>query len=166
MSELSTAVVAALADLIGKQAKAGRKDLPVGEHKVDAEVTLALSGMVNVLEDEVYVPTVKIPHKLAMALFLRYAGVTGPVAMAALVRAMTEALAVDALEGKAKKAAVEAIREVADLDAAEGVVAKALGELPKESRRGKVLVTAKLAVVAGDAVFSDASAAEPKSEVG
>lgn len=162
MSELSPIVLAALADLAGKKAKGNRDKLGVGEHDFEAEVTLKLSGSVNVLEDESYTPTVKIPHKLAMALFLRYAGVTGPAAMDALVRAMTEALRVEAeiegLKGKAKKAAMDAIREVADLDAAEAAVVKGLAELPKESRRGKVIVSASMEVVSGDAVFSDAPA--------
>jgi len=165
ISKLDPAVLAALANILGKDAKGGRENLEPGEYNIDAEVTLSVKGGIEVLEDESYTPTVKIPHKLAMALFIRYSGVTGPAAMNALVKAMTEALAIEALEGKAKKAAVKAISEVADLDAAEEVVAKGLGELPKESRAGKVIVNASVNVVAAGSEIEVSAGAEAEEKV-
>jgi len=168
--DLTPAVLAALAAELAKSAKDGRIMLDVGEHSVHAEVTLAIDGSVTVSEDEVYTPTTSIPLKLALALTLRYAGVTGPYAMAALVRAMTEAIAIDALTGKAKKSAEAAIGELADLDAAEAMVIAGLAEMPKKSRLGKVKVAAKVELVSasGDALTgaSDAvAAAAADSEV-
>jgi hypothetical protein len=165
-NKLEPAVLAALANVLSKDIKKVRDELKPGEYSLDAEVTLAVKGTVEVLEDEEYTPTAKIPHKLAMALFVRYAGVTGPLAMDALVKAMTEAMAIEALEGKAKKAALKAIGEVADLDAAEKVVIKGLGELPKESRNGKVNVSAKVSVVAAGSDIVVAEAAEAEEKVG
>lgn len=157
IADLDPAVLAALADLLSKGAKKSRGRLSAGAYAIDTEVTLAIKGGVRVGADEEYTPTSKMPHKLALALFLRYAGVTGPAAMEALTRAMKEALAIEALEGKAKKAAVKAIGEIADLAAAEKTVLAALEELPKSSRAGKVVVAANVNVIAaGPAVFSDA----------
>jgi len=168
--DLTPAVLAALAAELAKSAKDGRIMLDVGEHSVHAEVTLAIDGSVTVSEDEIYTPTTSIPLKLALALTIRYAGITGPLAMNALVRAMTEALTIDALTGKAKKTAEAAISELADLDAAEARVLAGLAELPKKSRMGKVKVVAKVEVLAasGDALVAIANedaAASEDSEV-
>jgi hypothetical protein len=166
-SRIDPEILAALANVLSKDAKGVRDCLPPGEYAIDSEITLAIKGKVDVLEDEEYTPTAKIPHKLAMALFIRYAGVTGPLAMDALVKAMTEAMAIEALEGKAKKAALKAIGEVADLDAAEDVVIKGLGELPKATRNGKVNVSADVRVVAaGPVVLVEGAVLETEEKVG
>jgi hypothetical protein len=131
-------VLAALGKALPKLAKKDRGSLKPGEYKVKGTVTLAYDGKVKVSEDESYIPTVSIPLKTALALFLRYSGVTGPAARDALIKAMTEALEIEKLSGKEKKAAIEAIREVADLDAAEKAVRAGLDELPLATRDGKV----------------------------
>lgn len=161
-------VLAAIAAELAKGAKESRDGLAVGEHPVCAEITLSIDGTVNVGEDERYVPTTSIPLKLALALTLRYAGVTGPAAMNALVRAMTEAIEIDALTGKAKKSAEAAISELADLDKAEAMVLAGLAALPEKSRKGKVRVDAKVEILSAsaDAVVRDvAGAASEDSEV-
>lgn len=123
-----------LAKVLEKSAKAQRDAVVPGKYAVDEELTLHVKGAVAVAEDAAYTPTADIPLKAALALFLRYSGITGPAAMDALVRAMKEAAAMN-------DEALKAIREMADLDAAEKAVNDALGELPKKSRRGAVKAT-------------------------
>lgn len=165
---LTPPVLAALAAELAKAAKDGRDDLPVGDHSVHAEITLSVDGGVSVSEDESYVPTTSIPLKLALALTLRYAGITGPLAMNALVRAMTEALTIDALTGKAKKSAEAAISELADLDKAEELVFAGLAAMPAKSRKGKVRIAAAVEILSASAnviVRDAADAASNESEV-
>jgi len=131
-------VYAALAKVFTKKAEEARKELEVGTHTVEAQVVVSLTGTVEVKEDLEYTPTTSIPHKATMALFMRYAGITGPVAMKALVQALTEAMEIGQLGKKAKEARLAAILELADLDAAEAVVRAGLGALPKATRNGAV----------------------------
>ena len=131
-------IVRALADVLGKESKKSRDQIKVGDHAIDTTVTLRVTGTVEVAEDEDYTPTTDIPLKLTLALFMHHAGVTGEHAMNALVKAMNEAMEVDALPAKEKKAKLAAIREVADLDAAEKRVRAGLDKLPAKSRHGKV----------------------------
>lgn len=132
-------IYTALARHFTKKAEECRQELEPGEHEVSAQVTVNLLGKVEVKEDKEYTPTTSIPHKVTLALFLRYAGMTGPAAMKALVRAVTEAGQIGRMNNKAaREARIAAIREVADLEAAEEVVRVSLGELPKAIRNGAV----------------------------
>jgi hypothetical protein len=133
-------VLTALGKALEKEAKEVRGELKPGDHVVEGEVTLCYTGTVNILEDETYTPTIAVPFKTALALFVRYAGITREAAMEGLVKAMKEAMETEKLTGKKKKEAVEAIRELADLAEAEERVREGLAELPKETRNGKVTV--------------------------
>lgn len=158
---LDPAVLAALANILPKDAKKGRGKLAAGEYAIDTEVTLAIKGAVKVSADEKYVPTIKVPHKLALALFIRYAGVTGEAAVKALTKAMTKALEIEKLKGQDKKNALAALAEVADLEAAEERLDAALFELPKAGRVGKVTVKAVVEVVAaGEVVLVEGEVAD------
>lgn len=141
---MDSVVTAALAKALEKLAKSGRDSLEPGTHRVDAEVTVTVRGTVKVGEDEEYSPTVGIPLKVAMALFMRYSGATGPNAMKALIRAMSEAMEIGRLPELQKAAKLAAIREVADLAEAEETVRERLGELPKATRKGRVQAKVKL----------------------
>lgn len=143
----SPVLTAALAKALERQAKAGRDRLEPGTHRVNTEVTLSVRGTVKVGEDEEFIPTVAFPHKLTMALFMRYAGATGPNAMKALVRALSEALDINRLPEAQKEAKLAAIREVADLAVAEEAVRESLADLPKATRRGRVSVKVKVDAV-------------------
>jgi len=163
--QLDPAVLAALANVLPKDAKKSRDGLAAGEHEIDTEITLAIKGKVNVSADEEYTPTVKVPLKVTLALFTRYSGVTGPAAMKALTKAMTEALAIEKMTGPDKKNALKAIGEIADLEAAEAQLDAALFELPKANRVGKVNVKAAVEVVAaGSVVLVEGEAAEDEAD--
>lgn len=123
-------IVAALARTLKKQ----KSDLTPGKHTVDAVVTLTIHGTVTVGESTFYRPTASIPLKSALALFMRYSGVTGPAAMNALVRAMSEAVTTPEAE----------LREIADLEAAEAQVRAGLERLPLAPRAGAVKVDVKV----------------------
>ena len=157
MENLNALTLTALAATLTKAAKARRNELTTGTHEIAETVTLEVNGEVRVLEGETYTPTADIPIKVALALFCRYAGVTGPAAMDALTRAMTEALAIDGLKGKAKKNAYAAIGELANLDAAEKRVRAGLDALPTKSRNGKV--SASVEVVVAEAQIIERKAA-------
>ena len=158
MTALTAIELTALSATVAKLAKDARSDIEPGDYTVGREVTLRVDGTVKVSADEDYTPTVAIPLKATMALFMRYAGVTGPAAMDALERAMTEALSLSALTGKAKKDAETAIHELADLSAAEAKVRKGLDALPTKTRMGKVAVKAQVAEVVG--AVADAASEE------
>lgn len=123
-------------------AKKAREELAVGKHSVD--FTVRVSGELTVGEDESYTPTVKVPFKAALALFVRYSGVTGDAALNALVKAFTEAVEADG-------DTVAALEASADLVAAEARLNAALGELPKATRKGKVLTKLVVEAVEDDA---------------
>jgi len=140
-AEMDKVVTAALAKELEKLATSGRNSLPVGKHTVDATVTLHVEGRVTVSADGDYLPTTSIPLKATLALFMRYAGVTGPLAMDALIKAMSEAITLD-------EEAVALLAEVADLDAAEAKVRAGLDALPRKPRKGNVTVKVAVTEVA------------------
>lgn len=110
----------------------------VGLQTVADTVTLKVTGSVKKGADYERTPTVSIPHKLAMALFLEKSGITREVAAAMLVDAMTEALN---LNEKGEEFVEAKLR---DVDAAEARVAAMLGQLPKVVVNGKTDVTANV----------------------
>lgn len=128
----------ALAAVLTKEAKDRRNELSVGKHTLSGQVTLDVQGVLSVESDHSYQPTTSIPLKTALALFIRYSGVTGPTAMDALVRAMNEALEINAMPKAEQKTAIEAIKELADLNKAEKTVLTGLAELPAQPRKGAV----------------------------
>ena len=111
--------------------------LPVGDHPFDA--LIHIKGMVRQGEASQYIPTTSIPIKMALALFVRYCGVTRDAALAALVQAMREALATG-------EKGADTIAEVALLDEAEAKVVAAIGQLPKKTRSGQVTLVGDLIV--------------------
>jgi hypothetical protein len=132
MNKINTATLVSLAKALDTELKS-REDLAPGIHAVSDSVNLTLSGSVEVNEPETYTPTINIPLKVTMALFVRYSGITGAAALKALEKAMSEALTLD-------KKAVKLISELAVLEQAEEKVTAMLGELPKAERKGKTFV--------------------------
>lgn len=120
-----------LAKLLEKQAKAARDSVEAGEHDIDETVMLHVFGTLNVADDQTYAPTVKMPWKTVLALFVRSCGATREAALAMLEAAMHAAL----LQGED---AAELIAASADLDEAEVRVQEALDALPPQVRRGAV----------------------------
>jgi hypothetical protein len=135
MKSISTKTLEAAKKAISSELKV-REDLTPGSYIVDEELHLKLDGSVTVNEPEKYIPTVSIPVKATLALFVRYSGITGDRALAALEMAMTEAL-------KLGDKAEEHIVEIAMLDNAEKKVKKMLGDLPKVDRAGKTIIKVK-----------------------
>ena len=145
---ISKAVIyQALAKVFAKKAAEARQGLEVGVHSVEAQVVVSLTGQVEVKEDLEYTPTTSIPHKATMALFIRYAGITGPAAMKALIQALTESMEIAQLGKKAKESRLAAIRELADLETAEAAVREGLGALPKATRNGAVTASVEVGPV-------------------
>lgn len=132
----SATTLLALNTAATKLAKDVRDSVTPGTYEVDEVVAFRVTGTVKVGEDETYTPTTSVPTKAALALFMRYAGVTGPHAMEALARAMREAAAL----GTDAKAA-KIIAEMHDVDATEAKVIASLEALPKATRKGKVSVS-------------------------
>jgi len=139
ISEVSTSILHILAKSI-KTELVKRDRLAVGKYNVMEVCNLQVEGTVNVFADEQYTPTTSIPMKTAFALFIKYSGVTGPAAMNALVKAMTEAAEIERSDSADKKTTLDALNELADLTAASEKVQKGLSKLPKETRKGKVTV--------------------------
>jgi len=129
-------ILLGLAKAIEKLAKTeeAREGCAPGAYQIDQEVVVHLSGSIKIGEDSEYTPTTSIPYKTAMALFVRYSGITGPAAMTALTRAMTEAIQLGA-EGAES---AEMVAAIADIEAAENVVQAGLDKLPKKTKAGTV----------------------------
>jgi hypothetical protein len=131
MRNISITALYALKKVVDGEIKK-RERITTGDHVVSDTVRISLKGTVKVCPDEEYTPTISIPHKTALALFLRYCGVTGEHALNALQRAMSDAIKLD-------KDAAKSLAEVAMLDEAEARVTAMLGSLPKDKRDGKVI---------------------------
>ncbi len=132
MDKLTQAV---LAKTLEKAAKKDRSVLPTGDFEVDTLVTLHVQGSIKIGEDTERVPTADLPIKTALALFVRYSGVTGEHALKALQRAMREAI-------ENGEDAAEGLAEATMLDEAEKRVRSTLEDLPKVSRKGRVTIKA------------------------
>jgi len=132
LKDINTTTLVSLVKALETELKS-REDLAPGIHTVSDSVNLELRGSVEVNESETYTPTISIPLKVTMALFVRYSGITGAAALNALEKAMSEALTLD-------KKAQKLISELAVLDQAEEKVTAMLGELPKAERKGKTFV--------------------------
>lgn len=147
MKNISLLSLLAVSKLVETEIKARGERPNVGRHTVSDEVRIGVDGTVNVSADEEYTPTVKIPLKVAFALFVRYSGITGEHALNALQKAMSEALTLD-------EEAQEKIAEIAVLDAAQQKVSDMLGSLPKAKRSGKVTIKV---TGAGDRILPEAA---------
>ena len=76
---------------VAKASFKGLERLPVGVHSVDTVVRI--KGTIKVGEDYERTPTVSVPLKETLALFIAYSGITRKAATDALVKAMNDALA-------------------------------------------------------------------------
>ena len=130
LSNVSTLTLTAAVKALGDEIKS-RDDLDPGSYSVNDSLSFTLVGNVSVNGKETYIPTIAIPLKVTMALFVRYSGITGDRALQALEQAMSEALTLGE-KGESH------VAEVAMLDKAEEKVKLMLGELPKKTRKGKV----------------------------
>jgi hypothetical protein len=120
-----------------KIADAARDTISVGKHEVD--FTVRVKGTVSVFEDTEKTPTVSIPMKETLALFIRYSGITGPHAVALLQRAMTDALAANE-NGEQNPQGTGAIADALPIieETMKTVVEPMLATLPKTPVKGMV----------------------------
>lgn len=122
-----------------KSAGACRDAMTVGrDQKVD--FTVRVKGYLDIFEDTEKTPTVSIPMKETLALFIRYCGVTREAAMGLLQRAMTDALAVKE-SGEQNHKGVGAIAEAMPIidEIEKTIVEPLLRTLPRTPVKGKVL---------------------------
>jgi len=124
----------ALAKLVGEKTKtfiAARAALTEGTHNVDC--TIRVTGTLHVGTDYDTAPTVSIPLKETMALFIAYSGITREHAINVLTRAMTDAIAAN---GKGKGALAEKLTVVEETmtRVEEDIIAL----LPRQDRKGPV----------------------------
>lgn len=144
---MDTATLIALAK--GLKAKG---ELPVGEHTVNADVTLHVEGTVKVGDDQMIAPTASLMSVEFLLLTLRAAGVTREAAMEA-ISSVADGYLVDWTGSKEDKKAAKAARKsaVAEFDP-EGKGAKVFDEfksqLPKIPRKGAVKFEGDVAEVA------------------
>lgn len=115
-----------------------RSELEPGVYGVNFKCQV--SGTLTIGEDEEYTPTVAIPLKTTLALFIRRMGITREHAIEALKSAMTDALrANDDLEGKNDRILAELSESEEIVDETMNMVNEMIGELPTKVRKGKVL---------------------------
>lgn len=108
-----------------------RETLLPGTYNVDTMVHV--KGTIKVGEDYLTRPTVSIPLKETLALFIAYSGVTGPHAIAALRLAMQHAIAED---GTGKGELETTMPIVAQTLAR--VQAEIIDQLPRQQRKGAI----------------------------
>ena len=143
MKSINTPALVAAHKALATEIKS-RADMEPDTYIVADTLTLDLKGSIVVNPEEKYTPTISIPLKVTLALFVRYSGITGAAALNALEKAMKEALT---LGDKAE----ESVREIADITQAEKKIKKMLAELPKETRKGKTLIEVECQGTAKDA---------------
>ena len=129
---MNNATIIALAKVVGaKESAAARNGLGIGRHEVD--FTVRVRGSMVVGADTNKIPTVSIPMKETLALFIRYCGITREAAMAILERAMNDALE----QGPQGAGAIaEALPMIAEIEAS--IVNPLLARLPKTPVKGAV----------------------------
>jgi hypothetical protein len=119
-----------------KSISEARKELRAGIYEVDTTVTI--KGTVKIAEDTEKTPTVSIPMKEVLALFIARAGITRESSVEILKSVMS-----DVLKDGGKVAGE--LAQAADVDSAYNeVVAEMLTSLPKTQVKGAV--TAKVEV--------------------
>lgn len=163
MSEntLSPEMTLALSKQLESLAKDMRDAVGPGEYEFEHHVSLVVKGKMTVDEDTMATPSNKIPWKTALALFMRYAGITGDHAQKALIKAMKEAADIEKLPDKAKKKkASEILRESTDLNEAEEKVQDALKTLKKVPRRGAVRPKVSVGVLGVKSIWMDEDSAK------
>jgi len=140
MTTLTNIEVTALNNLVAaKAAKAARDEVNPGEHAVD--FTVRVTGTVKVLADTEKTPTVSIPVKEVLALFVQRSGCTREHSLALLRECLTDALSAST-EGKG------AIEGAIDLDAEfKAAVADLTASLPKTPVKGAVKASLAVEVV-------------------
>lgn len=125
-------VTVALSQLIKKAAlDAARAALSDGRYQVDT--TVRVCGSLVIDPDCQISPTVSVPLKATLALFIRYAGITRETAIAHLTRAMTEAIQSGSKGEDALLAQCPAVEQTLAT-----VQDRVLSTLPKVTRKGRV----------------------------
>jgi hypothetical protein len=118
-------------------ATGARQMLTPGEYDIDQ--TLHIKGTIKVGEDYDTAPTVSIPLKETLALFIAYSGITGDHAKAALVKAMQHSISLTGTgQGELAKTMPVVNQTLAEVE--NDIIAK----LPRQPRKGAV--TSKLTV--------------------
>lgn len=131
--------ILALEKAAAKTAKSenARAQLAPGTYSVDALVKV--SGTLTVAPDTERVPTVSIPLLPALALALKYAGVTGQAARDAILRGVREAL-------EAGQAAADILPEGLETEVA-ALKKSIAAELPKTPVNGAVKFSGTIELV-------------------
>ena len=132
LAHIATAELEMLVKVLATELE-NREPMTPDTYTVSNKLTVAYNGTVTKNSEEEYTPTVKIAHKAAMALLVRYCGVTGDAALHALERAMRDSLAAD-------EKSEDYIIALADLKKAEKKVLASLAKLPKAKRQGKTII--------------------------
>ena len=112
-------------------AKRARKGLAVGEHNVD--MTVRISGRINVGADEQYIPTISMPWKETAALLLHRMGFQRDAAIAILVEIVGTAIGASG-HGQGSIAATMPLFD----EALAVVEQRVTSQLPMATRNGKV----------------------------
>lgn len=123
-----------------KEADLARAELSPGSYPIDCVVRI--SGNMTVAPDTEKVPTVSVPLKEVLALFIARAGITREASIKLLGECLT-----DALKGEATKAA-GAVAAAADIDQEFEKQTKALlASLPKTKVKGSVKTNLTVEVI-------------------
>lgn len=125
-----------------REAKAARSEL-LEETTYPVDLTVRIMGLLKVGKDYTTKPTVSVPLKSALALFIRYSGITRDAAKAVLTRAMTEALNESLSTSETVADAVN--DDIAIVDDCLEQVAEMMGQLPRQPRKG--VITTELEVI-------------------
>jgi hypothetical protein len=145
MTNLNDLTTLALSRAVStKEDKAARDGVTAGTYEVD--VTVRVRGTIEVLDDTEKTPTVSLPMKEVLALFIARSGCTREASIALLRECMTDALR----EGVKGEGAVAA---AADIDAQyKAAVKDMLATLPKTPVRGAVKADIETHLVCGSSV--------------
>lgn len=142
MSDRNVNIVALANFITANDLKVARPNVAAGNHDVD--VTIRVTGTISVGADYTTTPTVSVPLKETLALFIAYCGITREAAINLMTRAMTDAISQTG-KGKGALAGVDQVEQTIER------VEATMASLPKQPRKGPVktkLTYAEVAMVA------------------
>lgn len=145
MTSLTDLTTLALSRAVSsKEDKVAREGVAPGTYDVD--VTVRVRGTIEVLDDTEKTPTVSIPLKEVLALFVARSGCTREHSLALLRECMADALR-DGVKGEG------AVAAAADIDAEyKRAVKDMLAGLPKTPVKGAVKADVEATLVCGSSV--------------
>jgi len=142
MNNVNTSTLIALQKLVAKELKSRGNDgtLSAGSHVIDEEVRVKINAEIYVNDSHLIPPTVALPLKRTLALFLRHAGLDKRSGRRVLKKAIAESLEVQQLPAHKRAAEDADLAELECVNVAEAAARKSIDQPAQIWRNGKTSI--------------------------